>query len=253
KQTPINGHSLKIEANIQDDSIVLVVKDTGCGIPKRIQNKIYDPFFTTKERSEQKGTGLGMSMVFSTINSHSGTIHLESIHEEDLTDHPTSSCNLTGTKFTISLPAKLHLLEKEKLQNILPKKVKNPSDLIFVVDDEKHFLRFVKTMIASFGYNNVEYFNHGQELVERYHQLKEQNKDLPKLIISDIQMPIMNGFELLHYLLIEQKEKIKTIIMTGKANEENLDRFKEIGIHQYLDKPFSVSQLREEIDTIFSK
>ncbi|PCJ21331.1 MAG: hypothetical protein COB02_01730 [Candidatus Cloacimonadota bacterium] len=244
-QIPKSGHKFTIQGQLLNNQIILILTDTGRGIPKKIQSKIYDPFFTTKERSEQKGTGLGMSMVFSTIQAHSGTIQLESTHENDLISSHQST-EFTGTKFTISFPAIFPQAENKKLQDLLPKAVNNPNELIFVVDDEKHFLRFIKTMIKSFGYTNVKYFNNGKELLTKYNSLIQQKETLPKLIITDIQMPEMNGFDLVQSIFNKRSPSI--IIMTGKSNEDNLNRFKDIGVKNFLSKPFSVSQLREMID-----
>ncbi|MCO4783019.1 MAG: response regulator [Candidatus Cloacimonetes bacterium] len=247
KEVPKAGHKFSINCSIENQQIVIKITDTGRGIPKRIQSKIYDPFFTTKERSEQKGTGLGMSMVFSTINSHSGKIHLDSFNMEDWHNQDNISKE-TGTSFTIQIPAKLPQEKNEKLQSLLPKQTTKPDELIFVVDDEKHFLRFIKTMINSFGYNNVQYFNNGEELLTEYHQRVDDQSELPKLIITDIQMPKLNGFDLLQQIFQADTTQPATIVMTGKADDLNLNRFKDLGVSNYLMKPFSVSQLRAMMD-----
>lgn len=83
------GGEVRIITRVQDESVVIAISDTGCGIPAEHFNRIFDPFFTTKPVGE--GTGLGLSISFGIVERHRGTINLES--------HPNQ-----GTTFTVTLP-----------------------------------------------------------------------------------------------------------------------------------------------------
>jgi signal transduction histidine kinase len=82
--------SIKIYSSLKDSQAVVEISDTGSGIPEKIRNKIFDPFFSTK--SKEKGTGLGLSVSFKIIQEHMGNIELVSGPEK------------TGTTFAIRLP-----------------------------------------------------------------------------------------------------------------------------------------------------
>jgi Na+/proline symporter/signal transduction histidine kinase len=84
---------ITITAEVLERELLIVVTDTGSGIPKELQEQIFDPFFTTKEAGE--GTGLGLSLVYSIIEDHKGHISLES---------PVDQESLSGTRFRIRLP-----------------------------------------------------------------------------------------------------------------------------------------------------
>jgi signal transduction histidine kinase len=84
-----SGGEVRITTRVEDDSVVIAIKDTGCGIAPAHLNKIFDPFFTTKPVGE--GTGLGLSISFGIVERHRGTINVES--------QPAQ-----GTTFTVTLP-----------------------------------------------------------------------------------------------------------------------------------------------------
>ena len=86
--TPAGG-SVAIEARLEEDEAALLVSDTGIGIPREHHDRIYEPFFTTKEAG--KGVGLGLAVVYGIVTRHHGTIELES--------EPGR-----GTRFTVRLP-----------------------------------------------------------------------------------------------------------------------------------------------------
>ena len=86
-----SGGTITISAYIEENSLVLAVKDTGMGIPEHIRKSIFEPFFTTKETG--KGTGLGLAIVEQVVNDHQGEIEVESTEGE-------------GCTFIIKLPLK---------------------------------------------------------------------------------------------------------------------------------------------------
>ena len=153
--------------------LLVKVTDTGGGIPPEIQEKIFDPFYTTKQVG--KGTGLGLSTVLGIVKSLGGFIHLYS--EEG-----------RGATFKVYLPVDASEAEKhteEIEQTALPR---GKGELILIVDDEEIIRVTVKKTLERFGYK-VQTASNGAEAVALYSQMG----DSIAAVITDMSMPIMDG------------------------------------------------------------
>ena len=153
--------------------LLVKVTDTGGGIPPEVQEKIFDPFYTTKQVG--KGTGLGLSTVLGIVKSLGGFIHLYS--EEG-----------RGATFKVYLPVDASEAEKhteEIEQTALPR---GKGELILIVDDEEIIRVTVKKTLERFGYK-VQTASNGAEAVALYSQMG----DSIAAVITDMSMPIMDG------------------------------------------------------------
>ncbi len=210
------------------------VTDTGTGIPKDILEKIWEPFFSTKDVG--KGTGLGLSMVYGIVKQSSGFIYCDSEVGK-------------GTTFTIFLPR--HYPEKvvaapgaaeEKAE--AKREDFSGRGRILVVEDEDSVRAFALRALQSRGYTVVE-ADSGESGLEAI----DNDKDGFELILSDVVMPEMDGPSMLAEI---RKRGIKTkfIFMSGYAedaferNLENPDDF------AFLQKPFSLKQLLEKVKDV---
>jgi two-component system, cell cycle sensor histidine kinase and response regulator CckA len=213
---------------------VCEVTDTGSGIPKDILEKIWEPFFSTKDVG--KGTGLGLSMVYGIVKQSSGFIYCDSEIGK-------------GTTFTIFMPR--HYPEKTVAVAEAPEaKVEAKREdftgrgRILVVEDEDSVRAFALRALQSRGYTVVE-ADSGESGLEAI----ENDKDGFELILSDVVMPEMDGPTMLAEI---RKRGIKTkfIFMSGYAedaferNLENPDDF------AFLQKPFSLKQLIEKVKDV---
>jgi two-component system cell cycle sensor histidine kinase/response regulator CckA len=213
------------------DHVLIEVEDTGHGIPEAIVEKIFDPFFSTKDVG--KGTGLGLSTVYGIIKQSGGFVFCDS--EEQ-----------AGTTFRIFLPRHEPTLEDLKVQ-----KAKAPSgtkDLtgqgaILVVEDEDNVRTFVSRALTSRGYSVVE-AGTGLEALEIY-----DGGEQVDLVVSDVRMPEMDGPTLLTELR-KRNPEIKVILVSGYAEDafsKNLDP--EQTFH-FLSKPFNLKQLAEKVKDV---
>ena len=195
--------------------ILLKVSDTGTGIPDEIKDKIFNPFFTTKEAG--KGTGLGLAMVYGIVKEHKGIIDVKSKIGK-------------GTTFEIYLPAftNTNAAVVQEVSKAAPPSMKE-NIRILVVDDEAGVLSFVKETLEREGYRLIATDN-------PYYAL-EIFGDIAggiDLIITDINMPLMDGKKLItHFKAI--KPTVKTIAISAhNANpllgDKNIDAF--------ISKPF---------------
>lgn len=213
--------------------VVCEVADTGTGIPKDILEKIWEPFFSTKEVG--KGTGLGLSMVYGIVKQTGGFIYCDS--EEG-----------RGTTFTIYLPR--HYPQVAAEPAVPAEKAEAPrADLtgrgrILVVEDEDSVRAFAVRALTSRGYTVVE-----ADSGERGLEVIEEDKEGFEVILSDVVMPEMDGPTMLSEI---RKRGItsKFVFMSGYAedaferNLENPDDF------AFIQKPFTLKQLVEKIKEV---
>jgi two-component system cell cycle sensor histidine kinase/response regulator CckA len=224
------GHSLP-----EGEYVACEVEDTGTGIPPEIVDKIWEPFFSTKEVG--KGTGLGLSMVYGIIKQTGGFIFCDSEIGR-------------GTAFRIFLPrqypAPKPIAVETKPASNAGREDFTGKGRILVVEDEDSVRAFANRALTTRGYTVVE-ANSGEVGLERV----LEDKIGFELILSDVVMPEMDGPTFLSEL---RKRKIMTkfIFMSGYAedaferNLENPDDF------AFLQKPFSLKQLAEKVKEVMT-
>ncbi|MGD9946938.1 MAG: ATP-binding protein [Desulfobulbus sp.] len=196
------------------DFVRLTISDTGPGMQPDVMRRIFEPFFTTKEIG--KGTGLGLSVVHAIVTDLSGDIHVESEAGQ-------------GTTFIIHLPITQQLTAPQAVisENIL---YGNSEHLIWV-DDEEPLMTMGCQILTSLGYKATGFTDPVQCLDE----LRRNHRQY-QLIISDFNMPKLNGLALL-----EQTRAmgiaIPFVLCSGFSEEITTENAQEKGLHQYLMKP----------------
>ncbi|TYB30786.1 MAG: PAS domain S-box protein [Candidatus Mcinerneyibacterium aminivorans] len=210
--------------------IKITVEDEGKGIPEEHQNKIFEPYFTTK--SDKKGTGLGLSVVYGIVEEYSGKIEI-------------SSSVGVGTKVEIFFPAgKQETIKKNKDKKI-PKKeaiqfeqtfYKKRGSIIYV-DDEKTLLELVKERLEMEGYN----VNTFEDPVEALDHFKEKYADY-QLVLTDYYMPQKNGIKLAKEMLKVAPE-MPIVVMSGYIEEVSKSEVKKFGVKDLIYKPVDFSNL----------
>ena len=197
----------------------LTVSDTGHGIPPEITERIFDPYFTTKEKGE--GTGLGLSVVHGIITEHGGAIRV-------------SSEVGTGTTFQIFLP----LSEDQSVaQPKAEKPVLRGSENILLVDDEALLTESYGEILESLGYQVVTKTS-STEALETF-RLQPRRFDL---VLTDYTMPNMTGIQLAEALL-KVRPDIPIILYSGFTEDITPQKAKSKGIKEMLSKPLSKHDL----------
>ncbi|MCP4576930.1 MAG: PAS domain S-box protein [Deltaproteobacteria bacterium] len=199
---------------------MLSVSDTGCGIDPAVMDKIFDPYFTTKEK--KKGTGLGLAVVFGIVKEHGGDITVHSELEK-------------GTTFKVYLPLLKTSSETESVKKaqIHPK----GTERILLVDDEEDVLRLEKMMLERLGYQ-VETRNGSIGALGAF----GTNPKAFDLVITDMAMPNMTGDQLTEEL-ISIREDIPIIMLSGFSERINAKKINCMGVKGFLMKPVSKSDL----------
>lgn len=212
------------------DYAVLTVSDTGIGIEKKILDKIFDPYFTTKDIG--KGTGLGLSVVQGIIEKYNGTI--------DVFSEPGK-----GTTVKILLPTLKKDPNEGEGKAVLP--IQRGSDRILLIDDEQDVVNFEIKMFEKMGYLITAY----TQSVEALKAFKK-NPEAFDLVFSDMTMPKMTGIQLAHEIKSIRKD-IPFIICTGFSEQVSGKNIEKFGIDAYIAKPVVMNEISQLIRDVLNK
>ncbi len=212
--------------------VLLKVSDTGTGMSSEVKSKIFDPFFTTKEVG--KGTGLGLSMVTSIVQAHEGFLDVHSELGE-------------GTQFKIYFPAIASVDATQEQQETL-EAVQGNGELILLVDDDAIVREIAMISLEASGYKVIIAAD-GTEAVGLYGQ---RSGDV-RLVITDMDMPIMDGASLVR-ILRKMNSNLHIIGSSGTADKPRLKKLEESGINSFLAKPYTTEILLKVIyETLHQK
>ncbi len=216
---------MNIEAKI-GNYVVVTIADTGSGIPPEIIDRIFDPFFSTKEVG--KGTGLGLSTAMGIVKNHDGFIEVNSELGK-------------GSQFKVYLPS-----SQERRIETAPDCITQigNSELILVVDDEAAICEIIKTTLESQNFQ-VLTAEDGIEAISTY----VQNKNQISLVLIDMIMPEMEGATAIATLQ-QLNPQVKIIAMSGLVSTETLAQAAGNGIQGFLAKPFTKWDLLNTINGV---
>lgn len=208
----------------------IIVSDTGRGMDPETMNRIFEPYFTTKEKDQ--GTGLGLFLVHGIIKDHSGKIQVDS--------------NIgKGTTFTIYLPE--IILKEETISPKAESRLPSGSERILIVDDEKQIVEMLTRLFRNLGYQ-VTAVNDGIIALECF----RENPDQFDIVITDQTMPKIPGSELANKIL-EIKPDIPIILSTGHSSVITQKKASDIGISKVLMKPVSMSEIAIAVRTLLDR
>ena len=210
--------------------VKISVTDTGVGIDKAIQPRVFEPFFTTREIGH--GTGLGLASAYGIIKNHGGIINLYSEKGK-------------GTTFTIHLPVseKEVPIIKKKLDN----KIQKGTETILLVDDEDIIIDVGKDMLDQLGYKVLS-AKTGEKAIEIY----RKHKDNIDMAILDMIMPHMSGSDT-YDRMKEINPDIKVLLSSGYSIDGQATDILNRGCNGFIQKPFNMNQLSAAIKKILEK
>jgi PAS domain S-box-containing protein len=250
-----------VTINQRDKDLIVIIKDSGIGIPEDQLEKIFDRFHRVESTGgrSQEGTGIGLSMVRELIKIHKGTIRVESQVGEGssfIINIPLGKDHLDGSMVaegnysrenslseSFSEEANQWLIENEQinLNNSSALSVQNDLPLILLAEDNTDMRGYVKRVLSSRCI--VHTANNGAEAIE---MIRQHNYELD---ISDVMMPVMNGFELLKKIREDyNKKNTPVIFLSARAGEEAKVEGIDAGADDYLVKPFSSRELVAKVE-----
>lgn len=199
--------------------VQLTVRDTGCGIPPAIMERIFDPYFTTK--AVGKGTGMGLAVVHGIVKSHDGDI---AVHSQ-----PGK-----GTTFTVLFPA---IEDKSVEIPSSPETLPTGRESILFVDDEEMLTDLARRILEKFGYS----VNGHTDPLKALTCFRENPSNFD-LVITDLTMPGMTGDQLAREL-ISIDPNIPIIMNTGHSESMDREKAMTIGIKDFIMKPIVKSEM----------
>jgi|GEM_PF-1626428 len=207
----------------QRELVCISVIDNGCGIPPELQGRIFEPFFTTK--AINKGTGLGMAMVFGAITRQGGTVEISSHVDQ-------------GTIVRLYLP-RVHLAREHQQPDECQGLISGQGELLILADDDAFIRESYKDALIQLGYRVIAVAD-GRQAVDAYRSCPQV-----ALVISDIVMPELDGISA-GQMVRETDAALPLLYMTGYADKADRSKLLPAGA-KIIKKPVTIQQLSQEI------
>jgi len=224
--------SIAFGYTLSGEKLRFYVTDTGCGIPKNKQGSVFDRF--VKLNTFAQGTGLGLSICASIVYKLGGEIGVES--EEG-----------RGSTFWFTIPYKPVDTDEEEYFDDSDKKSVLKSNVekvtLLVAEDDNSNYKLMEAILGK-EYELIHAWN-GEEAVKLY------NNHQPDLILTDIKMPVMDGYELVQKIRMHSNE-IPVIAVTAYASEEDRSKISEGGFSDFVAKPINALLLKEKISALLN-
>jgi DNA-binding response OmpR family regulator len=237
------------------------IKDTGFGIPAKEQSKLFDRFYQVDSSftKEHEGTGIGLALTKELVEFHHGTIRVSSKPGE-------------GAEFTVQLPLgrghlkDMEIIDQAEIENdVVHDDVEHQSEItlnndstlisgkdsekgedkniLLIVEDNADVREFIKDSLG----NNFQL----EEAANGEQGIEKAQKIIPDIIISDVMMPKINGYELTRILKNDERTNhIPIILLTAKSGQESRLDGLVIGADDYLTKPFDTNELKIRIKNL---
>lgn len=249
KFTPNGGEiTVKLEQSAElPVGIIIRVTDSGKGISKDDQAKVFDMFYQSdKNTSYQSGSGIGLALTKELVLLHKGTIAIQSEVDK-------------GTTFTVFLPDNKNVITvSQREENIagvnyledaednIQQNVLKDLPLLLVVDDNADIRNYIEMNFSSF-YQVVKAENGSKGF-------QSAIEIIPDIIVSDVMMPEMDGLEFCRQLKLDERTShIPVILLTAKQSDESRVEGYETGADAYLTKPFSSVVLQAQIQNLLEQ
>jgi DNA-binding response OmpR family regulator len=216
---------IRLTARLYNEEVHLCVKDSGVGFPAHVQKQLFDLFFQyNRERLEQQGSGSGLAIAKGLIELHRGRIEAKSTIDK-------------GSSFCIILPP----YDNQEVRASFAQDQTLPQATILIVEDDHHLLEGLRELMqmAETPYEfRILTAANGQE------GLKVLEQHQPDLIISDVMMPVMGGYEFLERVRSNSAWlQIPFIFLTAKGEHEDIHRGRRSGAEEYITKPYDIDEL----------
>ncbi|MFW8600720.1 ATP-binding protein [Desulfobacterota bacterium M19] len=213
------------------DFVRLVIRDEGAGMEPSVVERIFDPYFTTRD----EGNGLGLAVSHSIIHKHNGRLRVESVPGK-------------GTSFIIDLPAvksgSAAVNGGKIVQDTHAGTVKGGT--VIILDDERPLRDLAALMLGRLGYETVKTAN-GREAVERYQELFKAGK-APELVIMDLTIPGGMGGQAAAAEILAIDPAARLVVASGYSNDPVMAHCREFGFRAAISKPYQLTELRTVIN-----
>ena len=211
--------------------VKIAVRDRGIGIPKEYLEKIFDPYFTTKQR----GSGLGLATTYSIIRKHGGGIFVESEIS-------------AGTTFTLFLPA-FPAATKEQVKEDVS--LTTGKGTILIMDDEEDIRTTAGNALGRLGYT-VAFAEDGMRAIEMYQEAMRAGEPFAVVIMDLTIQGGMGGQETIK-LLLEIDPEVKAIVSSGYSNDPVMASYQRYGFAGVVAKPYRIKELGAAVSSVLTQ
>ena len=211
----------------QGNYIKIEITDSGTGIPDNIMDKIFDPYFTTK----QEGNGLGLAIAHSIVAKHDGSIGVRSTPGK-------------GTTFTLYLPVSVRQQAKQTERETAAPSAARAK--VMVMDDEKMIRDLATEMLETLGHDVVLARN-GEEAIELFKKHRDAGEPID-IIIMDLTIPGGMGGRFAVQEILAMKPDAKIIVSSGYSNDPIMANCEEYGFCAAIGKPFEMEEITKVIN-----
>ncbi len=222
------GAVARLPNDLRGDLVEITVCDQGTGIPPEHLPRIFDPYFTTKER----GSGLGLATSYSIIRNHGGLINVSSELGK-------------GSTFTIYLPASNSSLEQASASQELTAGRKGR---ILVMDDEKMVRDVAGALIDSLGHE-VAFAEHGESAISQYRAAMDAGRPFDVVVLDLTIKGGMGGLETIQKLL-EIDPEVKAVVSSGYSSDAGMADYLSRGFKACLKKPYTIEDLNSVMNDL---
>lgn len=226
-----------LELSAHNNHFAIKMQNDGSLIPAGLREKIFEPFFRLPEAQKQQGNGIGLALCRSLAELHHGSLTVS-----DTEAH----LNVFVLTLPINQPNSF-VLDNQNIANlndvVANKERKGDGLTVLVVDDNVDIIQFVARILST--QYTVLTAKNGEEALETL------NKENIHLVVSDVMMPVMNGFDLCHRIKITlELSHIPVILLTAKNSLQSKIEGLEFGADAYVEKPFSPEYLLAQINSL---
>jgi len=212
--------------------IRIAIKDSGIGIPHAYLARIFDPYFTTK----QKGSGLGLATAYSIVNNHGGTIEVNS--EQN-----------AGTTFLVTLPVS-DLLAREDEWPAIPIQLETRKGRVLLMDDEEMIRNVGRNMLEALGHDIV-LAAHGEDAIGKFEGAMAAGQPFDFVILDLTIKGGMGGEETLRHLK-DLDPAVKAVVSSGYADDPIVSDHAAHGFTFMLKKPYSIRELKACLNALLN-
>ena len=213
--------------------IKISVTDHGIGIPPQYIDKIFDPYFTTK----QTGSGLGLATCYSIVHNHNGHIGVESKVG-------------AGSTFNIYLPSSGAKIETAAFDIKLD--VQFEKGRVLIMDDEEVVTDIAGRMLKYMGYTDIIYAANGDEAINLYQESIKGGTPF-SVVILDLTIPGGKGGTETIKELLKIDPDVKAIVSSGYSDNMTMAKYSEFGFKAVVSKPYTIEQLGEALQQVMVK
>ena len=242
------GSTVKVKSGLSDDGqLTIDVVDEGEGIQQEDTAQLFNRFYQGYD--EQQGTGIGLSYSQMLVQLHKGTIGAYNNEEKGATFFIKLPQNLETGKFACAPRPYLNELfprhdqHTEKVSTVLPRQHITENKTLLIVDDNAELIKFMKEAFEK-DFKKIVVAPNGKVALQ---MVKEQ---LPDIVVSDIMMPLMDGYELCRQIKSDiEISHIPVVLLTARQEEQSRVEGYKMGADAYVAKPFEIETLYEILNS----